>query len=109
MFIVVTGDPLDDDCEVLGPFKTERAARAVAAAGSRGEEEWTAVALEAPEQGASDGTAVVFRGFVLVPGAYEPGVGGAMEAISSAPSRTSPPRAIGPSPTGSTLMPRSSL
>jgi hypothetical protein len=43
------------------------------------------VALEAPEQGASDGTAVVFRGFRMVPGAYEPGVGGAMEAYFVGP------------------------
>jgi hypothetical protein len=59
LFVVVTGDPDDDDCEIFGPFKTERAARDVAAAGSRGEEEREAVALEAPEQGSSsNGSAV---------------------------------------------------
>jgi len=80
LFVVVTGDPDDDDCEIFGPFKTERAARDVAAAGSSGEEEWEAMALEAPEQGSSsNGSAVVFRGFRVVPCAYEPGVGGAIE------------------------------
>ena len=51
LFVVVTGDPDDDDWEICGPFKTERAARDVAAACSCGEEEGWAVALEAPEQG----------------------------------------------------------
>ena len=104
LFVVVTGDPDDDDCEIFDPFKTERAARDVAAAGSRGEEEWEAVALEAPEQGSSsNGSAVVFRGFRVVPCAYEPGVGGTIDFP------TSPPRVRGPSPMGLTPTPRWNL
>lgn len=80
MFIVITGDPLDDDCEIFGPFKTERAAQAVAAAGSSEKSEWTAVAVHPPETGSSaDGTAVVHCGFVAVAGQWEPGIGGAVK------------------------------
>jgi hypothetical protein len=80
MFIVMTGDPFDDDCEIFGPFKTERAAQAVAAAGSSEESEWSAVAVSAPQPGASNnGTAVVCRGYAVIPGQWEPGIGGVME------------------------------
>jgi hypothetical protein len=105
MFIVMTGDPFDDDCEIFGPFKTERAAQAVAAAGSSEESEWSAVAVSAPQPGASNnGTAVVCRGYAVIPGQWEPGIGGVMEPYFVGPFLDLAP---GPSPMGSMPMRRS--